>query len=564
MASPFLLQVAEAHPSAVLVGLESSGKSTLFRQLTGEDTGQESNFRGSTVQVRRANLADSDFDLVDTPGIRVKSDSVTTRLALECASTADVLVIVVRATHLGTELNALLTALELPEKEVKCAVVITFKDKATPELERSVHQIRKVLSVPTVLVNARQMTAQERQEVVDAIRSASPLRQKSLASVVAVADVPVVQPSMTIFEHPTVGPWAAVVTMLLMFAVPVALAYLLSQWLQPVTESMIIAPIVAVLEPLEQLSPLLHSLLVGSYGLLTLGWYSFLWAFPVVLFIGLSVAVVEETGVKDRITGALDPWMRHVGLHGRDLIPVLTGFGCNVVAVLQSRACSNCSRRSCVSLIAFGSACSYQIGASLSLFGSAGMPYLFAPYLFFLFLVGVVHTRVWESPLNKFSALPLSERAFLQKPTLRGLWWRVRAVVSQFLTQAMPIFLLICAVGTLLQWIGVMDRLASVAAPFVYVLGLPVEVAPGVIFSIIRKDGLLVLNMDQGALIRSLSAGQLLVLVWLASTLTACLVTLWTIRKELGFRFALTLAGRQTVSSLVSTVLLAGIVQLLS
>jgi len=44
-------------------------------------------------------------------------------------------------------------------------------------------------------------------------------------------------------------------------------------------------------------------------------------------------------------------------------------------------------------------------------------------------------------------------------------------------------------------------------------------------------------------------------------TLTACLVTLWTIGKELGVRHALVLAGRQAATALVSALLLALIVQ---
>ena len=40
-------------PTIVLIGLESVGKSALFRSLTGEATGDETNFRGSTVRVRR-------------------------------------------------------------------------------------------------------------------------------------------------------------------------------------------------------------------------------------------------------------------------------------------------------------------------------------------------------------------------------------------------------------------------------------------------------------------------------------------------------------------------------
>lgn len=60
-------------------------------------------------------------------------------------------------------------------------------------------------------------------------------------------------------------------------------------------------------------------------------------------------------------------------------------------------------------------------------------------------------------------------------------------------------------------------------------------VGSDIIFSIVRKDGLLVLNQGEGALLAALNAGQTLVLIYLASTLTACLVTLWSIGRELGW-----------------------------
>jgi ferrous iron transport protein B len=145
----------------------------------------------------------------------------------------------------------------------------------------------------------------------------------------------------------------------------------------------------------------------------------------VVLLLGIASGLAEESGLHDRITAALDPWLRHIGLSGRDLVPVLTGFGCNVVAVMRSRACSSCSRRACVSLISYGTACSYQIGASVSLFGAAGRPALFAPYLFTVFVVGLVHTRIWHGSLVHRAVLPLHERAYLQAPSLSAVLWRV-------------------------------------------------------------------------------------------------------------------------------------------
>jgi hypothetical protein len=50
--------------TVVLVGLESSGKSAIFRALTGRALGDESNFRGSTVQCRHSYLSRCSLHIV--------------------------------------------------------------------------------------------------------------------------------------------------------------------------------------------------------------------------------------------------------------------------------------------------------------------------------------------------------------------------------------------------------------------------------------------------------------------------------------------------------------------
>jgi Fe2+ transport system protein B len=133
----------------------------------------------------------------------------------------------------------------------------------------------------------------------------------------------------------------------------------------------------------------------------------------------------------------------------------------------------------------------------------------------------------------------------------------VKAALGQFLKQAMPIFIVICLAAALLEHFGVIARITAGVAPLLGLFHLPGEAAPGILFSILRKDGLLTLNSGDGALLSTLSAGQLFVLVWLASTFTACLVTLWTVRKELGWSHAALLAGRQALTSLASAWLIA-------
>ncbi len=497
----------------------------------------------------RTERLDSDLELADLPGIRLKDDSRTTREAVGVIREADTAMLVVRATHASTELPLLLDHVDIGNKNTM--LILTFADKTNGRLSALISYYEDWLGIPVYAVDARSLQVEEKTGLLRAVAEARPVRRK--AGLLLSPTFPTARPQSTWFELPIWGRPLALISAFLIFALPVLAAYLLSSWLQPIVDRSVLDPVRAFSSSM----PLpLQTIVAGDYGIVTLGLYSFLWAFPVVLLLGLSIGVAEESGIKDRITDSLDGWMKRIGLSGRDLIPILSGFGCNVVAVFQSRACSACTRKSCVSLIAFGSACSYQIGASLSIFGAAGHPWLFLPYLLTLGLVGAVHTRIWNRGGLVTGEAIYQGQTFLQTPGISALAWRVRTVVKQFLLQAMPIFIGICVVAGLLQLLGWMDRLAQAAEPLLQLFHLPAEAAGGIVFSVLRKDGLLLLNQGDGSLLQAMHAGQVFLLVYLASTMTACLVTLWTVRKELGLRFASGLAGKQMITSLVSALLL--------
>ncbi|ANS74432.1 hypothetical protein AWM70_07430 [Paenibacillus yonginensis] len=541
-------QLAPGKQHVVLIGFESSGKSSLFRGLTGEATGEEANFKGSTVMSRQARFTE-DMDLIDLPGMRLKDDSLTTRIAMQHLSESDRVLLVVRGTHASEELPRLLEAAQVESKPG--VLVLTFEDKTTTQLYQLAEQLKDWLGIPVITVDTRHLSEGKIRQIQAGLRLSRPIRQGAAAPDMVMEAV---KPQETWFEHAVWGRWLSLCTLLLMFALPVVLAYLISGWLQPLLDSAIIDP---VKQGLQAAPAFIQSLLIGDYGLISLGLYSFVWAFPVVLLLGFSLAVVEESGLKDRITDSLDGWLRKIGLTGRDLIPVISGFGCNVVAVFQSRTCSSCTRQACVSLIAFGSACSYQIGASLSIFSSAGRLWLFVPYLAVLFIAGAVHTRIWNRHGHNLPLPAYEAKTFLQVPSGKAVSWRLRSVIKQFLTQAMPIFLLICLVAASLNYWGVLNKLSEWAAPALQIFRLPEEASNGILFSVLRKDGLLTLNQDGGALVASLQTSQLFVLVFLASTLTACLVTLWTIRKEMGIRTAASIAGKQLLTSVCVSMLIA-------
>ena len=546
--------------SVVLLGLESSGKSTLFRALTQGSIVDEANFRGSTVVCRESYLPECKRTLIDTPGIRLKTNNATADVVIEQVSSSDTVLLVARANDIQNELRGIFQGFEKRLQNKNAVLAITFKDKAPSNIESVAGYYEKKLGIPVIILNARKIDNHIRAELINRIGNAGRIVKVDL-SLNKNQNISVIEPQRTWFEHRRFGFAFSLVCLFISFALPIISAYYLALWLQPIADRVIIEPIKL---SLQWLPNLIQATLIGDYGLFTLGWYSFLWAFPVVVFIGVSVALLDETGLKDRISTALGPKLRKIGLNGQDLIPVLTGFGCNVVAVFQSRGCDQCTRAACVSMISFGSACSYQIGASLSLFGSAGKPWLFLPYIFILFFVGALHTKAWHRAITNHSIPHFKERAFLQKPSWSHVFVKSWSNIRTFVLQAMPIFLVICVIAAILKYAGILDTLSGFATPIANLFALPVESIPAIIFSTIRKDGLLVLNQREGAALQSFTAAQVFIVVYLASTLTACLVTLSAVLKEMGPCPAIRLASQQAFTSILTSLLLANVLRYLS
>ena len=113
--------------------------------------------------------------------------------------------------------------------------------------------------------------------------TAVPLSSLPTATI-ALPDIPIIQTQSAVYERPGWGAPLSLLILLLMFALPVYLAYIVADTLQPIVDTFLIEPIINRLSSLATTLPLLYDMLVGDYGIITLGLYSFLWAFPVVLF----------------------------------------------------------------------------------------------------------------------------------------------------------------------------------------------------------------------------------------------------------------------------------------
>ena len=77
-------------------------------------------------------------------------------------------------------------------------------------------------------------------------------------------------------------------------------------------------------------------------------------------------------------------------------------------------------------------------------------------------------------------------------------------------------FIGICVIVSLLALTPILTFISQIFMPLLSYLNIPTQLSPGILFSIIRKDGMLLFNMHDGFWLKQLSSLQLLLLVFSA------------------------------------------------
>lgn len=531
-------------PRFVLIGKECVGKSELVSALTRVHA-ESGGIPGTTVACE---IYDNGaFTLMDTPGILRDSDTETTRMALNALRNNEKIMLIVKATQIDDDLKYFLPLV----KGKRGMLAVTYWDKLDEQEHptEALSRLQELIGVPVIPLDARNITDRERDRFDDAI---------SEPRTFVTAEPPMkcgweFTAPRTIFDGTLIGKVLAMTALFLPAIIAVKSANAFANWAEPFVQTAVATPVA-----IYSLWPsYIREVLVGTYGLLTMGPLLLVWATPTVLVFALMLSLYESSGLIHVLTIAVHPLLRPFGLSGRDLVRVILGFGCNVPAVINTRACSHCSRDNCIVAIAFASACSYQMGASLSVFAAAGKEFLVVPYLGALAASALIYLRIVSSAeaRSRTNELVTEGTIFISLPSWRTVLRQTETVVRAFFLKAFPIFLIITLFASILNAAGVIQRLSFALGPFMALLRLPSDAALPVLMASIRKDGILLLAEKNTLL--SLSTLQLLTAVYLASVLLPCLVTLWTIARERSAKLAIRIALRQSLAAIAFTIALS-------
>lgn len=287
-------------------------------------------------------------------------------------------------------------------------------------------------------------------------------------------------------------------------------------------------------------SPFVQDLLVGEFGLITVGLtYALAIVLPIVSFFFLVFGILEDSGYLPRLTIMANRIFKVMGMNGKAVLPMVLGLGCDTMATLTTRILDTRKERIIATfLLALAIPCSAQLGVILGILGQVSLSAFVvfgAVILMQLLVVGFLAGRLVPGQRSDF----IIEIPPFRLPKLSNVVLKTVSRVEWFLKEAVPLFLLGTLVLFVADRLGALDGIVKAAQPVVVnFLSLPPETTVAFVMGFLRRDygaaGLYKLY-EQGAL----DPIQVIVSLVVITLFVPCIANFFVIIKEHGLRRAL-------------------------
>ncbi len=176
---------------------------------------------------------------------------------------------------------------------------------------------------------------------------------------------------------------------------------------------------------------------------------------PNIILLFLAIALLEGTGYMSRAAFVIDKVMHKAGLHGKSFIPMLTGFGCSVPAIMATRTLKSKSDRIVTMMIIPFMSCGAKLPVYILLIGAffpskyAGN-ILFGIYLFGVF-IAILSAKILKKTFFKGESEPfVMELPPYRMPTLKSVLFQTTFKARMYLKKAGTIILF----ASILIWGG--------------------------------------------------------------------------------------------------------------
>ncbi|MDD5025738.1 MAG: nucleoside recognition domain-containing protein, partial [Methanoregula sp.] len=272
---------------------------------------------------------------------------------------------------------------------------------------------------------------------------------------------------------------------------------------------------------------------------------------PYVLPFYILLAVIEDSGYLTRIAVVLERGMHRMGLHGKAIIPLILGYGCNVPACYSCRIMETPKQKLLAAFLVTLVPCTARTVVILGLVAVfVNIWWALALYVLDILLIIVLGRLAFKVVPGESVGLVM-EMPDYHAPSLavvlKQTWARTRSLVWI----VFPAYIIGSAVLQAVYAAGLLSPVNALLLPVTVLwLGLPAVIGITLVFGVVRKE-LTILTLavifgttDFGAV---LSPVQLIVFALVTMLYIPCISVILVLASEFGWKRALAISALEVV-----------------
>jgi len=258
----------------------------------------------------------------------------------------------------------------------------------------------------------------------------------------------------------------------------------------------------------------------------------------------LIIEILQDSGYLPRAAFLMDRVMHSLGVHGKTIIPMILGFGCNVPACAGCRIMETVREKKIAVALTSLVPCAATMTVVLGLVGR----YLGFNWVLILFLINFSVIFLVGRILNK--TLPgqctelIMEMHEYRLPNYAVIFKQTWVRTREFIFRAMPIMVILGIILEILLIFNALEPINVILSPVTVLwLGLPAITGVFLIYGILRKELTLVLlsilaSSLNVSLLELLTPIQMITFSLVTMLYIPCFATIILIAKQTNWKFA--------------------------
>jgi ferrous iron transport protein B len=276
---------------------------------------------------------------------------------------------------------------------------------------------------------------------------------------------------------------------------------------------------------------------------------------PFVVPFFLMLAMIEDSGILTRVAFIMDSAMHKIGLHGKALIPMILGYGCNVPAIRACRIMETKRERLLATYAITFAPCSARtiviLGFVAAFLGPLWALSIYAVDIALIFILGKIALKVVP---GQSTGLIMEMHGF-KVPSLNVVTKQTWARTKSLIYIVFPLYIIGSVLIQVLYSVGILQYFSNVISPVTVLwLGLPAIAGVLLIIGLIRKELVLVgavAIFGTVNLALYFTAPQLITIALVNIIFIPCISTITVLAKDNGWKNAAIITAANFATALL-------------